>query len=216
MERTKVLIPILVLLLAIASMTTIGCSSMERSSQSGYAYRYDDRGLPNTTNALDDRKNWEREGARSELGPLASDKAIGLRQAVRREEKQLDGQQAKEMYYKARPFLKSDAERLQFLRLDSEPARERFLAVRGVAGESVTHPPEIQDLIEQNDIAYGMTMQAVQAAWGAAERKEVAGNPMYGNQKWYYSEQVTSSEGYTTEHRTVIFEGGVVVGWDTR
>ncbi len=215
MERTKVLIPALLLLLAIASTTTISCSSMERSTRSGYAYRFDDRGLPNTTSALDDRKNWERQGARAELGPLATDKSIALRQAVRREEKQLDGQYNKETYYKARPFLKSDTERLQFLKIDSEPERERFLAVRGVAGDSVTHPPELQELIEQNDIAYGMTKHAVRDAWGAPERIEVAGNPLYGNEKWFYAEQVTSSEGYTTERRTVIFEGGIAVGWET-
>lgn len=189
------------------------CSSLERSPNSGYSYRFDDRHLPTST---DDRKRWERAGAMAELGPLANDQAVALRQAVRREEKRIESKQDKEVYYKARPFLKSDSERLQFLRLESERDRERYLAVRGVASDSVTHPPEIQDLIEQNDISYGMTKQAVRDSWGPPESVEVAGDPMYGNEKWYYTEQVTSSEGYTTERRVVTFEGGVVVGWQTR
>ena len=210
MEQTKVAMIALFVLLT-------GCSSFERSPDSGYAYRYDERRQGSgVNNSRDERAQWEKAGAQAELGPLADDRSLSLRQAVRREEKRLESKQDRETYYKARPNLKSDAERLQFLRLESEGQRDRFLAVRGIASDSVTHPPEIQDLIEQNDIAYGMTKQAVRESWGPPENIEVAGDPVYGNERWYFTEQVTSSEGYTTERRVVTFEGGIVVGWQTR
>jgi outer membrane protein assembly factor BamE (lipoprotein component of BamABCDE complex) len=70
-------------------------------------------------------------------------------------------------------------------------------------------------LIGQSDIMLGMTRAAVRESWGPPDEVEVAGQPMYGNERWHYTEQMTSSEGYTTERRIVIFEAGRVVGWET-
>jgi len=69
-------------------------------------------------------------------------------------------------------------------------------------------------LVDQNDITPGMTKQAVKDAWGEPEAIDVAGNPIYGNERWQYREQITSSEGYQTETRMVYFESGLVVGWE--
>ena len=110
-------------------------------------------------------------------------------------------------------MLKNDSERLQFLQLNSTAERDRFLNSRGINGDQITHPPEVQNLIEKNDVAAGMTRQAVKESWGPPDDIEVAGNPMYGNEKWQYSEQVTSREGYMTERRTIYFESGRAVGW---
>lgn len=199
------------------SMTVLllasGCALFDRSGSSGY---FQTGGSVRQATVESDRKAYERSEAQEELGPTSSDRAIGYRQALKRQEKMLEGKSEREQYYKAKPYLKNDAERLQFLRLESTAERDRYLNSKGINGDQITHPPEMQGLVEQNDIAIGMTRQAVKEAWGAADDIEVAGNPLYGNEKWKYSEQVTSSEGYMTERRTVFFESGRVVGWETR
>lgn len=78
------------------------------------------------------------------------------------------------------------------------------------------HPAFVQKLIDDNDIATGMTKKAVQDSWGPADDILVSGNPIYGNEKWIYKGQIGSSEGYVTEIRTVLFENGRVVGWNTK
>lgn len=189
-----------------------GCTSFERSHGSGYALRASET---RQVTVESDRRKYERESAQSELGGLSSEGALAYRQALRRYEKKLEGKSEREQYYKAKPYLKSDAERMQFLKIDSTSARDRYLNAKGLNGDQITHPPEMQELIEQSDIGAGMTRQAVKEAWGAPDDIEVAGNPMYGNEKWKYQEQVTSREGYMTERRTVYFESGRVVGWET-
>lgn len=190
-----------------------GCASFDRAGNSGYFQKgYE---TPQVS-ASSERREFERESAESELGAAPSERAIAYRQALKRQEKMIEGKSEREQYYKAKPYLKNDAERLQFLRLNSTADRDRYMNSKGINGDQVAHPPEFQSLIEQNDIAIGMTRQAVREAWGVADEVEVAGNKMYGNEKWKYSEQVTSREGYMTEHRTVVFEGGRVVGWETR
>lgn len=218
MERTKVsdhiklnIVGLLLLLTTLATLST-GCSSLARSINSGYAYS--PRSAEQVT-AQEDRAYYERESARNELGYTSNEKSIAYRQSLKRHERELEGRAEKEQYYRAKPLLKNDSERLRFLGLASTAKRDRYLASIGIDGDTITHPPEVQQLIDENDIAAGMTKQAVRDAWGAPDGVEVAGNPMYGNEQWHYSEQVTSSEGYMTEKRVVFFEGGRVVGWET-
>lgn len=206
MERTKVAFATLLL-------TLTACSSFDRAPASGYAYRDSKAGA---ISAADDRRSFQKSSARAELGPRASDRAIALRQAVQRAERELDGKAERERYFRSKPHFHDDSERLNYLQLESSNRREGYLAARGITSEGVTHPPEIQTLINQNDISLGMTREAVEASWGLPDDKEVAGNKLYGNEKWYYTGQITSSDGYMTEKRVVIFEGGRVVGWETR
>ncbi|CAN5483707.1 hypothetical protein BH10BDE1_BH10BDE1_24840 [soil metagenome] len=223
MEQTKVPVSRAVLVrmnlvaMILFSMAVLilagGCTSVGRSNRSGYEFR-DGDGRVRTVE--DDRRSFERESAQEELGAASSEKSVAIRQVLKRAEKGLEGKSEREQYYKAKPYLSNDLERLQFLRLDSTASRDRFLNSKGMNGDQVTHPPAMQSLVEQNDIAAGMTRKAVKESWGPPDDVEVAGNPIYGNEKWRYSEQVTSSEGYMTEKRTVIFESGRVVGWETR
>lgn len=210
MEQTKVS---LLLLSTVVVFSLAGCAMFDRSVSSGYAYRESET---KQATVQSDRKQYEREAAQGELGGLSSENALAYRQLLKRQEKTLEGKSEREQYYKAKPYLKNDAERLQFLRLQSTGARDQFLHSKGINGDQISHPPEMQSLIEQNDIGAGMTRQAVKEAWGAPDEVEVAGNPIYGNERWKYQEQVTSREGYMTERRTVYFESGRVVGWETR
>lgn len=213
MEQTKVKMTIMPWLAVLAlALLTMGCAGVQRSHSSGYAYGASGSGV----SAADDRAAYQREIAKHELGALGTEDAIQTRKILKRYESNLEGKSEREQYYHAKPLLRSDAERIRFLSMDSTGSREQYLESRGLASENFQHPPLVQQLIDENDIAAGMTKQAVRDSWGVPDEVLVAGNPMYGNEQWTYREQVTSSEGYMTETRTVFFEGGIVTGWSTK
>lgn len=196
---------------------TSGCASLHRSHSSGYAYRDTDYG------SAGDRVEAERDASAGELGifntrSLSDNEAlaVSIRTSLRRAEKAIEGKREREQYYKNKPYIKSDQERLHFLALDSYESRERWLQAKGIEGTSTAHPSEIEALIEVNDITLGMTKQAVRDSWGEPELVEVAGNPLYGNERWHYNEEVSSTEGFQSERRLVYFESGRVAGWEKK
>jgi hypothetical protein len=141
---------------------------------------------------------------------------VNTRIALKKAEKALEGKREREQYYKNKPYLRNDRERLEFLGLSSFEARNRWLNARGIHASSVTHSPEFQALVDVNDITLGMTKQAVRDSWGEPDLVEVAGNPLYGNERWHYSEQTSSTEGYRSQQRMVYFDSGRVSGWESR
>ena len=199
------------------SVLMSGCANLQRSGSSGYSHHDDDLA------ASRDRHAWERDLSQQELGITGSReltdreaRSVEDRSVLRKLEKQLEGKREREQYFRNKPYLKNDRERIEFLSMDSFEARARWLAAKGIDGSSTSNPPEIQALIDINDITLGMTKQAVKDSWGEPELVEVAGNPIYGNERWHYKEQLPSTEGYQTESRMVYFEGGRVAGWEKR
>lgn len=194
-----------------------GCAVLQRSPDSGY-YGHNDEQVFRR-----DRRDAEREDAMEEFG-LMPDRALTDREvaaietriALKKAEKSLEGKREREQYFTNKPYLRNDRERLEFLRLGSFEARNRWLNAKGIQASTATHAPEIQALIDTNDIALGMTKQAVRDSWGEPELVEVAGNPLYGNERWQYSEQTSSTEGYRSQDRLVYFEAGRVSGWEAR
>lgn len=203
-----------VLLAAAAS----GCSSFQRSAQSGYAsygLQSHNHKPANLSQTHQSDRNTLGQGPTS---PAFTDSRSQLQAVLRRLEKAIESQHEKVQYYRIRHLLSSDLDRVQYLQLgrshsQPEAAQARFLKERGIEGDSVEFTPEVKGLIESGDIALGMSKNAVRAAWGPPEEIDVAGNPIYGNEIWHYSEQITSQDGYNSEHRKVTFEGGIVVGW---
>lgn len=203
--------------LGLLAVGLMGCVDLQRSSQSGYYGRDEDPAFSR------DRRHAEQEAALSEMG-IATNRelsereanAVNTRIALTKAEKALEGKREREQYYKNKPFIRTDRERLEFLQLDSFEARNRWLNAKGILASTNTHAPEVQALIEQNDIALGMTKQAVRDSWGEPELVEVAGNPIYGNERWHYAGQTSSTEGYRTQNRLVYFEAGRVAGWESR
>jgi hypothetical protein len=203
-------------MLCLASLLLSSCASLQRSTQSGYASSYDE------PISREERGPSSREIAATEMG-LSGDRelsdkesqALQNRMALIKAEKTLEGRREREQYYKNKPYLRSDAECLEFLRLDSYEARARWLNAKGIQSSASAHTPEIQSLVDRNDIALGMTKQAVRDSWGEPDLVEVAGSPLYGNERWHYSEQTSSAEGYHTEQRVVYFESGKVSGWES-
>jgi hypothetical protein len=203
---------------AAAASTFVGCTALQRSSRSGYSDRDDSS---SAASADRERQSTQFDASVDELG-LRREKnltdaqlqAIELRTQLRRAEKTLDGHVELEQYYRNKPYMKNDRDRLEFLRLGSIDDRSRWLVAHGLQGSATPNPPEIQALIDVNDITLGMTKSAVRDAWGEPEVVEVAGNPVFGNERWRYTEQKSSAEGFQTEHRVVYFESGRVVGWE--
>lgn len=192
------------------------CGTMQRSHVSGYAYHDEELA------SVRDRRSADRDGVAADLGFASrelSDKearAVEDRSILNRAEKMLEGKREREQYFRNKAYFRSDRERAEFLRLDGFEARGRYLSARGIDGSETTNPPEIQALVDINDITLGMSKSAVKESWGEPEGVEIAGNPLYGNERWHYTEQLPSTEGYNTENRFVYFEGGRVVGWEKR
>ena len=181
-----------------ASTINVSCSSMNRSPSSGY----NDGSSARNRDAGRDANDEESDS--STRGKLA------------RAEKELEGRREREQYFRNKPYMKNDHDRLEFLSLDTYEARQRWMITNSVQASAPLYSPQIHTLIEANDIAVGMPKQAVKDSWGEPEAVEVAGNPIYGNERWHYSEQTSSTEGYHSQSRVVYFESGRVVGWETR
>tara|TARA_B100000683_G_C12413230_1_gene524687 strand:- start:56 stop:700 length:645 start_codon:yes stop_codon:yes gene_type:complete len=129
-------------------------------------------------------------------------------------ENQLDTRSEKAQYYQLRSSLGSDRERIQFLLLGSREAKARWITMRGLNRQD-SHSDEIAKVIESNDLALGMSESAVRESWGDPDVIEVAGNTVYGYERWRYKRIVSGNDGYQQELRSVYFEGGRVVGWET-
>lgn len=197
------------------------CSLMQRSLDSGYGSR--DGAWDSKPSYLEDRDEMRRDQAMNEMGYSSTTElddnqraALQLRLRLTQAEKELVARREREQYFRHKSLMRNDRERLEFLRLPSYETRSRWLAARGISASNPTHPPEYQKLIENNDVTLGMTRQAVRDSWGEPELVEVAGNPIYGNERWKYLEEVSSPEGYQTEARIIYFESGRVVGWEKR
>ncbi len=207
----------LALLALTASLSA--CGLLQRSDSSGYAYR-DARWDPGSS-YREDREDFLRDQAIDEMGyedsrELDSSQRAALRRrlALKQAERELVARREREQYFRHKSLMRDDGERLEFLRLPSHETRARWLAARGISASDPKHPIEYRKLIEENDITLGMTRQAVRDSWGEPELVEVAGNPMYGNERWRYLEEISSPEGYQKETRTIYFESGRVVGWE--
>jgi outer membrane protein assembly factor BamE (lipoprotein component of BamABCDE complex) len=215
MKRTSTLFLIFALT-AFASLA--GCAGIQRSSSSGYN-SYDS--ASDAPNLGRDRREAEKADAQSELGlsnKQLTDQdtdAVQLRAQVLRAEHDLQGKQEREQYFKNKAYMKNDRDRLAFLNLPSFEARQRWLNGKGIQAGAMQNAPEIQALVDNNDITVGMTKQAVRDSWGEPDLIEVAGNPIYGNERWHFSGQTSSTEGYQTQNRIVYFESGRVVGWES-
>ena len=199
------------------AVLTVACSSLQRSNASGYS------AIAQQASSHEDRRNLQLDTAAEQLDFEDPSSLTGSeRQQVHicakldRAETFLEGKREREQYFKNKPYMKNDYERIAFLRVADFETRERWLDAHGINGASTVHNPDVQNLVDRNDIAVGMTEQAVRDSWGPPESVGVAGNSLYGNERWSYSEQIASTDGYRNEKRAIYFESGRVVGWERK
>jgi hypothetical protein len=209
-------------LTVLALLGLSACTLIQRDPRSGY---YDDQEISSAetpaASLYQERRAGIESEAREELGLQDHPLTDGERQSVenrirlKKAEARLETRREKKQYYGLRSALRSDRERLYFLSLPTVEARERWAAARGLTGEAEDSRTEaIAKTIEAKDIALGMSQKAVTESWGDPDAVEVAGDPLYGYERWKYNRYVSGSDGYQKEMRVVYFEGGRVVGWE--
>lgn len=135
---------------------------------------------------------------------------------LNRMENNLRTETEKRQYYIYKPLLKTDEQRILFLGLPSLEERERVAAQWGLNANNTDFSAYEKDAIVENDVFIGMSKKAVRESWGDPETVEVAGNPIYGNERWRYSTYISTPEGFNQENRVLYFEGGRLVGWQKR
>lgn len=196
------------------------CSSMDRSAQSGYYNT--DRGPSAAQEFYRSRQQQAWTDAREELGLKYSKELseedtarIQARVELSRLERKLNNAVEKKQYYSLKPYFKNDFDRINFLKLPNREAKTRWAAAKGISTEESHFTTDVNYLIENNDIARGMSKTAVKQSWGEPDFVEVAGNPLYGNERWKFNKLVSTDDGYKPETRIIYFESGRVVGWES-
>ncbi len=209
-------------ILALLMTGLTACSSLDlgRSEVSGYS---DSRATPSGAQEFYRAKrsqDWNE--AREELGlPPGRELSEGegervqARVQLKQAEKTLRYEQERRQYYALKPFFRSDFDRVAFLNQPNREARERWARAHNITTDETRFDQPTTGLIDNNDVGRGMSRFAVKQSWGEPDAIEVAGNTLYGNERWKYTKQVSTDDGYKIETRIVYFESGRVVGWET-
>jgi hypothetical protein len=195
-------------------------------TQSGCAWSETSNSRPMTPEdevaAYSAQKNGSAE-ALDELGwspskTLTSDEedTLDKRIKLKNMENHLTDMRERDQYFKYKPYLDNDDERISFLELTSVDARDRYAMEKGIYYHANRFSPAVRDAVSRSDIILGMNKEAVVDSWGEPATVEVAGKEVFGNEKWSYVDYVETPEGYQRQERIVIFEAGKVAGWQRR
>lgn len=136
------------------------------------------------------------------------------RRKLRRLERSLDSQRERVQYSKVLPWLNGDSEKIEMLSIPSIEGRQAWINKNRIWSR-VKNLSDFDDVVEAQDIALGMPADYVRKSWGEPDQVETSGNPIYRNERWQYTRQISTPQGYKQQRRSVYFEGGRVVGWET-
>ena len=208
--------------LVLISTMLSACAMLQRHQDSGYADYETSLTESNIKQYYNDKKSYEKMQVMNEMGmqptqPLneVETQQLNHRLYLKRLEEKLITERERKQYYYYKPMMKSDAERIRFLRIPSIEGRDRYAQQLDLVKKFNDFDDNTLALIEDNDIAIGMNQQAVKESWGDPDNVEVAGKEIYGNQAWKYTKMVSSNEGYKKETRIIYFESGRVIGWES-
>lgn len=213
MEKRNFLFIIILILLN-------ACAHVTRSSESGYSSI---NGVSTSTygSFLSGARDQQSQKILAELGLSNEDLMTPEGQlkfqeavAIKSLESQLVDEREKRQYFQNLPWLKDTHEQLAFLQQNGYYARQTWLRKKGIGKRPVEIDKNTEDLISAKDIALGMPLELVKRSWGNPDFVEVAGNAMYGNQRWRYKRYTPSAEGYRLQSRIIYFESGKVAGWE--
>jgi hypothetical protein len=204
----------------LASFALPACAGLQRSADSGYPNR-PQKVL--TTYSAGDTVSTDSESTRTayELGfnpaNLSPDEQqqVTQRRKLRELERAMESKQEKLQYSKVLPWLRSDEEKIEMLSIPSLEGRQAWINRGNVWARARVPENRMKELIDSQDISVGMPMEYVKRSWGDPLAIEVSGNPVYKNERWKYSRNVPGSDGFHQQKRSVYFEGGRVVGWET-
>lgn len=139
---------------------------------------------------------------------------IKQRRLLRTLERDLDSEKERYNYSKVLPLFKGDAEKIEYLNIKSIEGKQAWINKHKI-WERERKASDYQELIDNQDLAVGMSQEIVRRSWGEPQSIDVSGNPLYKNERWKYVREMPTSNGYKRERRFVFFEGGKVVGWET-
>lgn len=137
------------------------------------------------------------------------------RKKLRQLERRLDSQKEKLQYSKVLPWLETDKEKIDLLSIPSTEGRQAWINKNKIWSRAKNSLESFDSVVEGQDIALGMPADYVKRSWGEPDQIEASGNPIYKNERWQYIKQISTPYGYKQEKRSVYFEGGRVVGWET-
>lgn len=136
------------------------------------------------------------------------------RRRLRQLERSLDSEKERLSYSKVLPLFQNDLEKIEYLSIPSIEGRQSWVN-RNKLWSRLKSNKDFQDMVESQDLTLGMTQDLVRKSWGDPDAVEHSGNPIYKNERWKYTRESPSLNGYKRERRYVYFEGGRVVGWET-
>lgn len=140
--------------------------------------------------------------------------AVYQRRKVRELERSLNSEKERLQYSKILPLLEKDEEKVQILSIDSIEGRQAWIN-RNKIWSRLKSNQNYSELVENQDIAIGMSSDLVKRSWGEPDSIDISGHEVYKNERWKYTRDVPTPNGYKRERRFVYFEGGRVVGWET-
>jgi hypothetical protein len=195
------------------------CAQFQRSVDSGYTQRQ--KVVTSYSSTANPRSDSDSVRTAYELGfnpaTMSGDEQhqVDQRLRLRALEKALDSKQEKLQYSKVLPWLKNDDEKIEMLSVPSLEGRQAWINRNGIWARARLPENRMKELIDSQDISVGMPMEYVKRAWGDPVAVEVSGNPVYKNERWKFTRNVPGSDGFHQQKRSVYFEGGRVVGWET-
>lgn len=136
------------------------------------------------------------------------------RRKLRQLERTLDSEKERLSYSKVLPLFQNDQEKIDYLSIPSIEGRQSWVN-RNKLWSRLKSNKDFQDMVDSQDLTLGMTQDLVRKSWGDPDSVEHSGNPIYKNERWKYTRESPSLNGYKRERRYVYFEGGRVVGWET-
>ncbi len=204
-------------LIVLLTLVCTGCSLMKRSPRSEY---YDDP----YEHTIEQRPRTERDLAyvrsADELGYEGiqklspnQDLRVKMRAKLRIMENRLITTAEKKQYYSNKAYMKNDYQRIQFLALPPSQ-RQAFLENQGILKKD--YRSEWNEAIEKNDVVPYMSREAVLESWGQPQKRQVAGNPVYGNEKWVYEDFGSDETGFLKKEKVLFFENGILTSWETQ
>lgn len=206
------------LLISIIVLFT-SCTHISRSPESGYSANLGNSS--SNSSFLLGTRDLQSQKILAELGMsnddlMTTEGQLKFQQAIaiKNLESQLLDEREKRQYFQNIPWFKDTQEQLEFLKQNGYYARQTWLRKKGVGKRPIEIDKNTEELIAAKDIALGMPLDLVRKSWGAPDYVEVAGNAMYGNQRWRYKRYTPSSDGYHLQSRIIYFESGKVAGWE--
>lgn len=195
-------------LLLVSIFILSSCGFIQRHPDSGYSYGHD------LGSDVPERAYYSSSSQPRNISPDERDKNEE-KARLRKLERSLASNEEVYQYTTYRDALKTDREKVEFLSQQDRYSRERYARARGLASTN-NYSSRTEDLIQEGDVAIGMSKHAVKDSWGDPELIEVSGNARRQNERWKYTRYIASPDGFQKEERIIYFEAGRVNGWETR